>query len=41
MQRPLQVDLVEGEAASLDVQHLVLQAPWQVRAATIGDLVRM
>ena len=34
--------VVEGSgAASKDVQHLVLQAPWQVRASTTNDLIRM
>lgn len=41
MKDPVVVDLVEGQAASLDVQHLVLMCPWQVRAQTIGDLVRI
>ena len=43
MDRPLTVDVVErdGEKASLDVAHLVLQCPWQVRAVTVGDLIRV
>ena len=33
MSKPLTIDLVEGsdQKASVDVQHLVLQCPWQVR----------
>lgn len=42
MSNPLTVDLVEGAvSASVDVSHLVLQCPWQVRAQTVGDLVRV
>lgn len=41
MKDPVSVDLVEGQAASLDIEHLVLPCPWQVRAQTIGDLVRI
>ena len=42
MNKPMIIDLVEGEvSASIDVQHLVCMCPWQVRAQTIGDLVRV
>jgi len=42
MYRPESVDLVEGEvSASVDVQHIVLQCPWQVRGQTIADLIRV
>jgi ATP-dependent RNA helicase DDX21 len=41
MASPLTIDLVEGEAASTDVAHLVCACPWQVRPATIGDLIRV
>ena len=41
MTTPLDINLVEGEAASTDVAHLVCACPWQVRPATIGDLIRV
>lgn len=41
MHKPMTIDLVEGESASMDVQHFVLQAPYQVRAITIADCIRM
>jgi ATP-dependent RNA helicase DDX21 len=43
MSRPLTIDLVEASdaKASVDVAHLVLQCPWQVRPGVIGDLVRL
>jgi ATP-dependent RNA helicase DDX21 len=42
MHNPVTVDLVEGAmSASVDVQHLVLQCPWQVRGQTIADLIRV
>ena len=41
MASPLNIDLVEGEAASTDIAHLVCACPWQVRPATVGDLIRV
>jgi ATP-dependent RNA helicase DDX21 len=42
MKKPVTIDLVEGAvAASLDVQHLVIACPWQVRGQTVADLIRV
>lgn len=43
MHAPATLELVEREAgqASVDVRHLVLQAPWQIRGETVGDLIRV
>ncbi|RYY35466.1 DEAD/DEAH box helicase, partial [archaeon] len=42
MLKPVRIDLVEGTvAASVDVQHYILQCPWQVRAQTVADLIRV
>lgn len=43
MHEPHNIDLI-GDAnvkASKDVQHLMVQCPWQNKAATIGDLIKV
>ena len=42
MHAPVSVDVVEGEGAgSVDVEHLVVQCPWQARGPTVADLIRV
>jgi len=41
MANPVNIDLIgdQEQKASKDVKHLMLQCPWQNKAATVGDLI--